>query len=241
LAHHLQRDSIGAVRNFWDFRGVVPPSKVLIKVGTERRGRKPSGRGPTSSSCRGRRRDARRGLGSPPPTRPLGAARIFMATGAWCLLPRFYWKLGLGDPVEKTERMGPRAVIWSSAPHACRALSSQPSAATVLGAARQFWDYRGLMPPSKVLLEIGIERRGRKAGVRGRGSRQALLIFRDTFHDPAGICDDCRRGRPAPVPFRSAPFRPVPASRPLSHDRQHPHLHAHTALGDVDSYPARPG
>jgi hypothetical protein len=38
LARHRQRDPTGAVRNFWDYRGLMPPSKVLVKIGIERHG-----------------------------------------------------------------------------------------------------------------------------------------------------------------------------------------------------------
>jgi hypothetical protein len=108
LAHHLERDPLGAVRKFWDYRVLIPSSKVLIKIEIERHGRKASGTGRGPPIYPGRRRDASRALGSPPLTRP-----------ARC--------------------------------------------------CTQLWDYRRPTPPSKVLVKIGIERHGRNASGTGRG------------------------------------------------------------------------
>jgi hypothetical protein len=69
LAPRLQLDPLGAVRDFWDYRGSVPLSKVLVKIGIERNGRKASRTGQGPPIFRGRRQD-RRSLGSPQSTRP---------------------------------------------------------------------------------------------------------------------------------------------------------------------------
>jgi hypothetical protein len=60
LAHHLQRDPLGAARNFRGFRRLVPPSKVLVKVGIERRGQTASGTGRGPPFHRVRRQHAER-------------------------------------------------------------------------------------------------------------------------------------------------------------------------------------
>jgi hypothetical protein len=96
-------------RHFWDYRCVLLPPKVQIGINIERHGRKTSGRGPGSSSCRGRHLHAER------------------------LAHHILQRAPLCD-------------------------------------ARHFYDYRGWIPPSKVLLEIVIERRGRKASGTGRGT-----------------------------------------------------------------------
>jgi hypothetical protein len=59
LAHHLHRDPLGAVRILWDYRGLKPFSKLLVKIGIERHGRKVSGSGGGSPFHRGRRQDRR--------------------------------------------------------------------------------------------------------------------------------------------------------------------------------------
>jgi hypothetical protein len=75
LAHHLQRDPIGALRNLWDYRRLVSPSKVLVRIGIERHGRKASGTGRGPPMYRGCRQD-RRALGSHHLQRdPIGAVR----------------------------------------------------------------------------------------------------------------------------------------------------------------------
>jgi hypothetical protein len=60
VAPHLQRDLIAAVRNLWDNRSLIPPSKVLVKIVIERHGRKASGTGRGPPIHRGRRRLAER-------------------------------------------------------------------------------------------------------------------------------------------------------------------------------------
>jgi hypothetical protein len=115
--HHLQRDLLGPVRNFWDYRSLTPFSKVLVMLGIERYGRKASGTGQGSPPHRGRRRH--------------------------------------------TERLAPR-------------LQRDP-----IGAVRYFWDFRGMAPPSKVLVKIVIERHGRKPS----GTSRRPPIYRGRRRD----------------------------------------------------------
>jgi hypothetical protein len=71
-----------------------------------------------------------------------------------------------------------------------------------------------------------VERRAE--GVEGRILVEGAAGY---VHDSAGVCADCRRWRPVPVPYR--PGRPAAVSRSA-----HPHAHAHIPW-DVDPYPAR--
>jgi hypothetical protein len=144
-----------------------------LEILIERRGQKPSGRGQGSASCRGRRRDARRPLGSPPPTRSTQCCTPLLG------LPRvddsFEGTIGDWDRAtrSKAERKGSRVVFVSrNRPHAERLahhLQRDP-----LGAARDVWDYRWWIPVSKGLLEIRIERHGRSKAER-KGSRVVFV------------------------------------------------------------------
>jgi hypothetical protein len=57
-----------------------------------------------------------------------------------------------------------------------------------LGTVRYFWDYRVLMPPSKVLIKIGIERHGqrRAEGVEGRLLIEGRLVIEGAAYTPSG-------------------------------------------------------
>jgi hypothetical protein len=74
LAHHLHRDPLGAVRILWDYRGLKPFSKLLVKIGIERHGRKASGTGRGPPIYRGRRQHAKR-LAPHLQRDPIGAVR----------------------------------------------------------------------------------------------------------------------------------------------------------------------
>jgi hypothetical protein len=63
---HLGED----LTQFWDYRRLAPPSKVLVKVGIERHGRKAIGTDRGPPNYRGAPPDRLRALGSPPSTRP---------------------------------------------------------------------------------------------------------------------------------------------------------------------------
>jgi hypothetical protein len=167
LAHHLQRDPLGAVRNFWDYRGPTPPPKVLVKIGIERHGPKASGTGQGPPICRGRP-PARRALGSPPSTRPARCCTQLLR------LPRIdAFVLGTNQDWDRAtratgERNRSRSANLSRGPVARRVLASPPSTRPAR-CCTNFWDYRGLTPPSKVLVKIEIERHGPKASGTGQG------------------------------------------------------------------------
>jgi hypothetical protein len=169
LTHHLHRDPIGAVLNYWDYRGLTPFSKVLVKIGIERHGREASGTCRRPPIYRRRRPYAKR-LSPHPSTRPARCCSLFFGTtDAWCLLLRYSSRLGSSDTVvRRAERVEVRHFIEGAARTAERLAHHLQRAP--LGAVRHFWDYRGLIHPSKELAKIGIERHGRKVSGSGGGS-----------------------------------------------------------------------
>jgi hypothetical protein len=168
LAHHLQRHPIGTVRNFWDYRGATPPSKVLLKTAIERHGQKASGTGRGPPIFRRRREPSQR-LAHHLQRDPLSAARHFSNYRGSLPPSRVLLKNGIERHGRKASGTGRGSQFYRRRRRQHRKLSAHHLQRDALGAARNFRDYRGLVPPSKVLAKIGIERHGPKASGTGRG------------------------------------------------------------------------
>jgi hypothetical protein len=124
--HHLQRDPLGAVRNFWDYQGSIPPSSVLVKIGIERHGPKAFGTGRGPPIYRGCRALAGR-LAHHLQRDPLGAVRNFGTTDDRRPLLRYSSRLGSSDTVKRrAEGFEVRQVIEGTSPQR-RVLGSPPS------------------------------------------------------------------------------------------------------------------
>jgi hypothetical protein len=181
LAHHLQRDPLGAVRNLWDYRRSTPPSKVLVTFGTERHGRKAFGTGRGPPIHRGRHQQ-RRALGAPPSTRPARYCTHFLGLptiDASYLGTSQDWDRATRS---KGDRNGSRSANLSRAPARSAGRLAHHLQRDPLGTVRKFWDYRVLIPSSEVLIKIGIERHGRKAIGTGRGPPIYPGRRRDAHH-----------------------------------------------------------
>jgi hypothetical protein len=147
---------------------LIPPSKVLVKIGIERHGRKASGAG-RGPPIHGRRRPNADLLAQHLQRGPIGAVRNLWDYRSLTPFVRYSSSWGSSDKVERRSQLvevrqfiegAARPPSERLAPH----LQGYPT-----GAVRHFWDYRGLRPPSKVLVKIRIERHGRKAIATGRG------------------------------------------------------------------------
>jgi hypothetical protein len=119
FARHLQRDPIGAVRHFCDYRGLLSPAKVPMEIGIERA----EGRLPIERAARTPSAWLTTFNGA-----SLGAARNF--AGVPMVDAAFYgtikdWDRGTRS---KAERNGSRVVFLSRAPPARSALGSPPPA-----------------------------------------------------------------------------------------------------------------
>jgi hypothetical protein len=161
----------------------MPPPKVLVEIGIERHARKASGRGRGSPPHRRchlhaeclanhlQRRPARsfRAFASHLQWRPARLFRAFWDYQGLIPPPKVLVEIGIMRHGQKSSGRG-----QGSPPHRGRRLHAERLAHHLQRRTarlfRAFWDYRVLMPPSKVLFEIGIERHGEKASGRGRGS-----------------------------------------------------------------------
>jgi hypothetical protein len=197
LGQHSQRDLLGAVRKFWDYRGLARPSRVLVKIVIKRHSPKASRTGRGSAPQRGRRPHS--DLLAPHFQRdPLGAVQNFWAYRAWFLLPRYSSRLGSSDTVERrAQRVEVRQYIDESAASTADRMAHHLQGDPI-GTVRNFWDYRVLMPPSMGLVLIAIERHGQQASGTGRGSqfyRRGRPQNRRSLGSPASTRPDrcCRQ------------------------------------------------